>query len=629
MANGTVASFLPAGSTTPIVGTIVGGNFVPDAGQVIPAGATLGPATGVLSSPGVTSVNVPTNFVAPAVAPAAPVITTTAGSPASSTTPVLTNNPTPVISGTGVAGDLITLKDAAGTTICTATVSATSTWSCTPTSPLAPGTYDFTATQKDPVTGLTSPATPVAKVTVDTVAPSAPIVTSPITGTTTTNPLPVFVGTGEAGAKITIKDEAGNTVCTTIVTATGTWTCPFTVPQTEGKHTYLVFQTDIAGNPSANFSPIVITFDIDTDSAPLLMENAAPNAGDNNGDGIKDSTQGNVATKPDTANGNLYTSLDLSTSTCGSISNFDFTPEAPLTTQDVNYDYPIGLFIFKAKCATPGETLNITFVLDKIYNTSTWIYRKYNTVTQTYVNLPGVTYGTRLVGGVSVTTISFSVVEGGPYDEDGIANGEFSDPSGPAINVRLGSFNGTVTGVVGTLFPSIPLTGGSIPNGTPATFTPAGSATIITGTIVNNVFVPTPGQIIPLDATTGPATGTLTVPGATPPSITVATNFSKPTANAPTGNGTVIVIPAVSITPVAINASISANPASNQPIAINNQANIDKDNSKQSPIQKVVYSAIDAVLPRTGGFDTALFIKVTLILLIAISMAMLKKTENN
>ena len=101
-----------------------------------------------------------------------------------------------------------------------------------------------------------------------------------------------------------------------------------------------------------------------------------------------------------------------------------------------------------ASGATPAETLNITFVLDKIYNTTGWTYRKYNTVTSTYQTLPGVTYGTRLVGGVSKTTINFSVVEGGPFDEDGVANGVFSDPSGPSIAVtpaNSGNGGGTIT----------------------------------------------------------------------------------------------------------------------------------------------------------------------------------------
>jgi hypothetical protein len=59
--NGTVATFTPAGSTTPINGTIINGYFVPNAGQVIPTGTTIGPATGVLKI-GNSSLNIPINF---------------------------------------------------------------------------------------------------------------------------------------------------------------------------------------------------------------------------------------------------------------------------------------------------------------------------------------------------------------------------------------------------------------------------------------------------------------------------------------------------------------------------------------------------------------------------------------
>jgi hypothetical protein len=44
-------------------------------------------------------------------------------------------------------------------------------------------------------------------------------------------------------------------------------------------------------------------------------------------------------------------------------------------------------------------------------------------------------HGTLNVGGNTVTTIKFAAQDGGPLDEDGLANGEFVDPNGPAIAV--------------------------------------------------------------------------------------------------------------------------------------------------------------------------------------------------
>jgi hypothetical protein len=60
--DGTVATFTPTGTTTPITGKITGGVFTPDAGQIIPMGTTTGTSTGVLKSVGVPDLTVPTNF---------------------------------------------------------------------------------------------------------------------------------------------------------------------------------------------------------------------------------------------------------------------------------------------------------------------------------------------------------------------------------------------------------------------------------------------------------------------------------------------------------------------------------------------------------------------------------------
>jgi hypothetical protein len=112
-----------------------------------------------------------------------------------------------------------------------------------------------------------------------------------------------------------------------------------------------------------------------------------------------------------------------------------------------------------------------------------------------------------------------------------------------------GSSTSTVSGTVGGAFPNVLLTGSNMPNGTIASFLPAGSTTPITGTIVNGAFVPTAGQTIPASALTGNRTGVLTVTGSTPNTINVATNFSAaavtptPTPSAPnTNSGSVIVI---------------------------------------------------------------------------------------
>jgi hypothetical protein len=79
---------------------------------------------------------------------AAPDIT----SPASGAT---VTDSTPVISGTGLPGAVVTVTEG-GTVICTATVRANGTWSCEPGTPLTAGPHTVTATQT--LDGQTSPA---------------------------------------------------------------------------------------------------------------------------------------------------------------------------------------------------------------------------------------------------------------------------------------------------------------------------------------------------------------------------------------------------------------------------------------------------------------------------------------
>jgi hypothetical protein len=92
----------------------------------------------------------------------------------------------------------------------------------------------------------------------------------------------------------------------------------------------------------------------------------------------------------------------------------------------------------------------------------------------------------------------------------------------------LGSTTATtvapIVGQVGTSFPTINMTGSNIANNVVATFTPAGTTTIITGKIQGGNFVADAGQNIPLTATTGPATGVLKSTGAA--DVNVPTNFT-------------------------------------------------------------------------------------------------------
>ncbi|WP_090142635.1 Ig-like domain-containing protein [Limnohabitans sp. DM1] len=230
------------------------------AGEVItvkdPSGAVIGTATvaangtwsvtptAALAS-GANNLSVTTTDTAGNTSPATPLVitldTTASAAPtamldASSDSGVLgdqlTNDTTPTISGTGTAGEVITVKDAAGAVIGTATVAANGTWSVTPTAALPSGANNLSVTTTD-TAGNTSPATPLV-ITLDTATPAAPTAPtanldtssdSGVQGDNTTNDTtPAISGTGTAGEVITLKDAANAVIGTATVDVNGTWT---------------------------------------------------------------------------------------------------------------------------------------------------------------------------------------------------------------------------------------------------------------------------------------------------------------------------------------------------------------------------------------------------------------------
>ncbi|MFY0405747.1 Ig-like domain-containing protein [Solicola sp. PLA-1-18] len=205
-------------------------------------------------------------------APLAPVI----DQPATGTT---SPDATPTVSGRGEAGATVTVL-AGATPVCTAVVDRLGTWSCTVSPALAVGTYTLTATQADDA-GNVSPASEGVTYTVDgtdTEAPTAPVITAPVGGTTTNDQRPTIGGTGETGATVTVR-EGSTVVCTAVVTA-GTWTCTPTTALDGGSHTVTATQTDPAQNLSDPSQPVTFTVEVVDEQAPLAPVIASPTDGD-------------------------------------------------------------------------------------------------------------------------------------------------------------------------------------------------------------------------------------------------------------------------------------------------------------------------------------------------------------
>jgi hypothetical protein len=154
--------------------------------------------------------------------------------------------------------------------LCEATVGANGTWACESTVTLPDGEHRVEAIQTTSG-GVSDPY--VRNFTVDTKPPclagdqacAAPFtITTPAEGATVTDSTPEFIGTGEPGTTVTVK-EGSTQLCSTTVGTSGAWSCSSTQPLNDGSHTVVGVSTDPAGNPSA---PITRQFGVYTDGPP-------------------------------------------------------------------------------------------------------------------------------------------------------------------------------------------------------------------------------------------------------------------------------------------------------------------------------------------------------------------------
>jgi len=294
---------------------------------------------------------------------------------------------------------------------------------------------------------------------IDNSAPSAPIITGPTSG------LPL-IGTGEPWATVLAITPSGAT-CTTTVQPDGNWSCVLSPNPVDGE-TISATQTDTAGNISSPASS-EISSDTDSDNDGIsdiieqqigtdptqndtdndgtddsnndldnvspLIELWAANNGDGNNDGILDAIQNEVSSLPNIEN-TAYNTLAVSSSSssCGQIQFFASRAVSEFPATDRGFLYGFWLWDFVISCDNPGDTADIQIYLDNEYDTSDWIYRKYNKLTQVYTDISDiVTYTTETVWSTDVTVINYSITDWSIYDEDGTVNGIIVDPSGPWV----------------------------------------------------------------------------------------------------------------------------------------------------------------------------------------------------
>ena len=180
----------------------------------------------------------------------------------------VTNDSTPRVEGTALAGSTVKLYAEDGTLLGTTTSDVFGQWSIT-TLPLSEGAHSLVAKAVDLAGNLSAPTGPYPFV-VDTQTPVTatallltddvgPIVGAITNGMNTDDATPTFSGEAEAGATVIVSD--GTTVLgTVLVNPAGTWT--FTSPHLEnGTHSFSAIVADPAGNVSLPTTPINFTLD--------------------------------------------------------------------------------------------------------------------------------------------------------------------------------------------------------------------------------------------------------------------------------------------------------------------------------------------------------------------------------
>jgi len=178
--------------------------------------------------------------------------------------------------------------------------------------------------------------------------------------------------------------------------------------------------TDNTGNGGT----ATVNLDTDGDGVADTIEQAAPNGGDGNGDGIPDYQQATVASIP-AATGSGYLTLQ---SSCPLQEVYVTTPAA-MPRNDHGFNYPHGLIAFRAPCSSA------TFSLFAYGSGATSVYRKFGPLPPgglpQWYELPGATFSTATVGSLHPRRVDFSLTDGGTGDDTPV-DGVIVDQGGPA-----------------------------------------------------------------------------------------------------------------------------------------------------------------------------------------------------
>lgn len=173
--------------------------------------------------------------------------------------------------------------------------------------------------------------------------------------------------------------------------------------------------------------------DFDSDGALDAVEDAAPNNGDANNDGTADRLQPTVTSYEIDSTGIYSTLVTTGCSENGTVASVDV---GSFAKTDPGKAYPYGLVDFTLNCSR-GDTVNVTKYVFVDDQPSEFVLRKYNPVTEVYTDVAGSTISAQAIGGTPALVSTYSITDGGQYDDDGEANGVIVDPVGLATAQSL------------------------------------------------------------------------------------------------------------------------------------------------------------------------------------------------
>ncbi|WNG14531.1 Ig-like domain-containing protein [Cystobacter fuscus] len=150
----------------------------------------------------------------------------------------------PTYTGTALPGTTVTVYEN-GIALCTATTTASGTWSCVSTS-LGEGGHKVTAVATNSE-GTSEPTLP-RSFSVDTQKPAAPTITVPTANAVLTTQRPTFEGTAEANSTVIVSVD-GQVIGRTTADSSGKWWLP-SILLADGPHTVSATSQDAAGNRS-------------------------------------------------------------------------------------------------------------------------------------------------------------------------------------------------------------------------------------------------------------------------------------------------------------------------------------------------------------------------------------------